>query len=337
MRKLQIGIIGLGVGKHHFRAFNSHPQCEVTAVCDFSESALLQFSPGNRDLMRTGDADDILDNPAIDVVSVASFDNYHFEQVSKAIRNGKHVFAEKPLCLFPDEAIEIRRLLQENESVQLSANLNLRTCPRFINLQKEIRSGQMGDVYYLEADYLWGRKQKLTEGWRGQLAYYSIVLGAAVHMIDLLLWMTGMQPVEVQGVGNRIATAGTGFRFNDFAALLLKFDNNVVAKVTANGGTVHPHFHRLSVFGSRQTFIHDTQGASWIEKAATGFSTRPDNHPYPAPDEKDRLITSFVDTILEPTAPASIVTADDVLATMSVCFAAEKSIECQNPVPVTYI
>jgi predicted dehydrogenase len=44
VQKLKAGIIGLGVGKKHFEAFNRHPSCQVSSVYDFSEKKLENFS-----------------------------------------------------------------------------------------------------------------------------------------------------------------------------------------------------------------------------------------------------------------------------------------------------
>ena len=52
-------------------------------------------------------------------------------------------------------------------------------------------AGDLGRVYYMEADYNYGRIHKIVDGWRGAIDYYSVFLGGAVHMVDLLLWLTG--------------------------------------------------------------------------------------------------------------------------------------------------
>jgi len=96
MTKLRTGIIGLGVGEKHIEAFNAHPNCEVTAVCDFSEEKLSIWRRLCPDAKGTRKAQDILEDPTLDIVSIASFDNYHFEQARSAIQNGKHLFVEKP-------------------------------------------------------------------------------------------------------------------------------------------------------------------------------------------------------------------------------------------------
>lgn len=336
MSRLKVGIIGLGVGEKHIPAFESHPNCEVAALCDFSKNKLSVAAKHCPEAILTTDPDEILDNPVIDVVAIASYDNFHFEQVVKSIENKKHVFVEKPLCLDRHEAVVIRKLLNENPDIYLSSNLNLRTSPMFIRLRETIQSGDMGQVFYLEGDYLWGRIHKLTDGWRKDMAFYSIVYGAAVHMIDLIIWITGMNPVEVQGYGNSIATANSGFRYNDFAAILMKFENGMTAKISASGGCVYPHFHRVSVFGTDKSFLHDIYGGKMIISGEHGAEPIDVVEKYRATEEKGKIITSFIDAILD-SQDKAIVSCDDVFNTMSVCFAAERAIQEGRPVRVEFI
>ncbi|MEW6664757.1 MAG: Gfo/Idh/MocA family oxidoreductase [Thermodesulfobacteriota bacterium] len=335
--KLQVGVIGLGVGEKHVEAFQSHPACTVVKACDLDEGKLAAFSAKHPGIGLCRDDEEILTDPEVDVVSVASFDDHHYDQVAEAIRHGKHVMVEKPVCLYRDEAVEIKRLLKANPSIRLSSNLNLRTAPRFRRLREAVRSGELGRIFHMEGDYLWGRVRKLTEGWRGEMEFYSIIYGASVHMIDLLMWVAVMRPVEVQGVGNSIATRASGFRFNDFAAVLMRSEDGLTAKVCGCGGCVHPHFHRVAVFGTEGTFLHETSGAKMYRQGEAGPVETEITDPYPAPERKGEVITSFVDSILEPMRHRPLVSIEDVFAVMSVCFAAEEAVLKKAPVPVNYI
>ncbi len=332
MRKLRIGIIGLGIGARHLEAYRAHPDCEVAALCDLSERRLEEEGMKSPASILTTRADDILNHKGIDLVSIASFDDVHFEQTIRALENGKHVFVEKPLCLHRDQACRIREALTRKKGPRLSSNLNLRTTPLFVWLRKAIQAGEFGQLYSMEGDYLWGRIQKLTEGWRGKMDFYSVIHGAAVHMIDLVGWLRGAWPIEVAGYGNRICTSGSGFAFNDFSTLLLKFEDGLIAKITANAGCVHPHFHRLDVFGTKKTFTHHAGGA-WLfgERGSEGEKL---SYEYPG-SRKGEVIFSFVDSILQSKPP--LVSEDDVFSVMSVCFAAEQSVSEGRPVQIDYI
>jgi predicted dehydrogenase len=305
-------------------------------VCDFSEEVLTSVRSKHPAIKTVKNADDILLDKDIDLVSIASYDNYHYEQTVKALENQKHVFVEKPPCLFREEAVTIKELLKKNSFLMLSSNLNLRTCPRFRNLRALIRSGEMGEVFYFEGDYLWGRIKKLTNGWRGKMPFYSLVYGAAVHIIDLLIWLVGKEPVEVKGYGNQIATRGSGFGYTDFAVLLLRFDDGTLAKISANGGCVHPHFHKVTVYGTKQTFLHELRGGQLISSCEPHAQAKALSDDYPG-KEKGMVIHSFVDSVINDDAEAAIVSADDVFNVMSVCFAAEESIHSNKTVLIDYI
>ena len=82
-----------------------------------------EFKKRVRLLLSEQDAFEILEMPDIDVVSIASYDNYHFDQVCKAIKKKKNVFVEKPLCFSEKEGIIIKRLLTNNPGVKISSNL----------------------------------------------------------------------------------------------------------------------------------------------------------------------------------------------------------------------
>jgi predicted dehydrogenase len=334
MKRLRAGIIGLGVGEAHIEGYERHPGCEVAALCDFSEDRLREVGekhPGARLFDR---ADELLDDPDIDVVSIASYDNYHYQQVVRALNAGKHVFVEKPLCLYEEEAVGIRHLLRENPGLKLSSDMPLRVVPRFRLLRQMIDEGEMGDLFYVEGDYNYGRLNKITGGWRGKIDFYSVVYGGAVHIIDLLLWLSGDRVAEVAAYGNNISSRGTSFRYNDTVAAILKFESGMVGKVTANYACVSPHFHALSLYGTGATFINGTEYGSLYTSRDPQQPPREITEPYRSV-HKGSLIPAFVDYILGESGPE--VSTDEVFSTMSVCFAIEKATHQPGPVVVEYI
>lgn len=334
MKRLRVGIIGLGVGEKHIEGYQSHPDCEVIALCDFSDEKLAMARTKYPGMKLTRQADEILQDPEIQVVSIASYDNYHYHQIVEAINHNKHIFVEKPLCLYEDEAVHIRQLLQQKPDLKMSSNLILRLSPRFLQLKQMVKNGELGQLFYVEGDYDYGRLQKITEGWRGKIDFYSVVYGGAVHIIDLLLWLTGDRVVEVAAYGNDISSQGKGFRYNDMVVSILKFESGLIGKVTANFGCVRPHFHALSIYGTRATFVNGPEFAELFESRDPTQTSKKITTPYPGIEENG-LISSFVESILCQT-PA-VVTTDDVFKTMSVCFAIEKATHQSKSVAVKYI
>jgi len=324
VNKLNIGVIGLGIGQKHVETFNNHPQCRVRLVCDISKDKCNNFKHQFPRIKITDDASKIINNPDIQLVSIASYDNYHFEQIIASINNNKHVFVEKPLCMNEEEAKKIKLFLREKPNLKLSSNLVLRACPLFIQVRDSIQLGEIGQIFYIEGDYLWGRINKLHDGWRKDMEFYSIINGAAIHIIDLIVWLTGMKPILIQAFGNNLATEGTDLRYNSFVVILLKFENGLIAKVTANGGCVHPHFHGLEIFGTKKTWIHGLSETILINSIESNQEPSIINGKYPAKKERCEIINSFVDSILDQNVQP-IVPAKDVFDIMSICFTAEKA------------
>jgi len=334
---IKAGVIGLGVGAQHIAGFLKHPKCEVVSLCDYSEDKLIACKENYPGVKITKDADEVLQDPQIDVVSIASYDNYHYEQIVMAIRNGKHVFVEKPLCLHRKEADDIRALLEENADLKLSSNLILRLSPRFKYLKSLIAEGRLGRVYYMEGDYNYGRLHKITEGWRGNLEFYSVVYGGGVHMVDLLLWLLDGEddPVkEVSSYGNNICSKNSTFKYNDIVVSLLKFESGKIAKIACNFGCVFPHFHSLQIFGTKATFVNGFENGMLYESRDSVNPPIKISDAYPGTHKGD-LIYDFVKSIIDGSRP--IVAEDDVFKTMSVCFAIEQSINESKTVEVNFL
>lgn len=328
---LRAAIIGLGVGERHICGYQASPLCRVVALCDIDEEKLRNIGERYPGMALTTSPNEILQNPNIDVVSIASYDDVHRDQIVSALEHGKHVFVEKPLCLTRSEYEDIRVAHARNPDLQLSSNLILRHTPRFIGLRERIGAGELGQIYYLEGDYDYGRLHKLTEGWRGRLTNYSVVHGGAIHLIDLLLWLTGEQICEVFAYGNDISTQGSQYHGDDIVVSVLKFTSGIVAKISANFGSVVPHHHRVCVFGTKGTFSQGHIGATY--HWSRDLAARPEqlDDPYPGASKGD-MLPSFVQSILQG-VPAEV-TTQEVFEAMNVSLAIVESLAMGRPVKV---
>lgn len=319
---LRVGVIGLGVGEKHAEAWERHPDCSVVALCDFDPRRLEEVGSRLPAGERFGRAEDLL-AADLDAVSIASYDSHHFEQVRTALGRGLHVFVEKPLCTSEEEAAELQALRARNPGVRLSSNLPLRRSPRFLDLRERIRRKELGRLYYAELDYEYGRLWKITEGWRGREPFYSVMMGGGIHMVDLLLWLTGSRVAKVTATAsNAIASAGTQFGYDDLVVTLLEMEDGMVAKVAANFGCLHPHFHAVKLFGTDGTFVNGLPDATlWTGDRRNPRPTRLDSA-YPGVHKGD-LIHSFAEAILRGTPPE--VSEEDVFHTMEVVIAIERA------------
>jgi predicted dehydrogenase len=329
--RLRAGVIGLGVGEQHAAAYAEHPAVELAALCDVDEARLHEVGAEHPGARLTTSADEVFEDPEIDVVSVASYDSFHYEHVMRALEAGKHVFVEKPLCQTVEQAREIHALLRDRPELSLSSNLLLRGSPRFELLKQWVDEGRFGRIYYMEGDYDYGRLWKLTEGWRGDLETYSVTLGGTIHLLDLLLWLTSDRAVRARAVGNRLITAGTKFRFDDLVVALLELESGAVLKLAANFGCVHPHYHDVKVFGTTATFVNGLEdGTLWTDRGDGPVAERV-GADYPGV-RKGHLVRSFVDSLND--GPPPLVSADQVFHVMAACFAIDRAAELGEAVPV---
>lgn len=341
-------MIGLGVGETHINGLNTHPQCKVVKVYDFSSAVKKAAENKYPNIEFVGNEDEIFCDKEIDVVSIASYDNYHFQQIMKGIENNKHLFVEKPIVQFRSEAEILVKKLMENKSLVLSSNLILRQYQQYQDVKKRIDHNEFGGLSYIYASYNYGRLNKITDGWRGRLKYYSIVLGGGIHLVDLILWLVKSKVKYVFAMGNKIQTKESKFKYNDLVSALLYFENDMIACVNSNFGSVTPHFHQFEVYGTKLSFIssHDhyeyydsrdsknyNQNDIVILNKQTSNIT-PTKYAMSEKINKGFYLYNFIDSILNGNEP--MVKQKEIFDSIAVCFAIEKSQELNEKVEVEY-
>jgi len=335
--QLGVGVIGLGVGGQHARAFSAHPECRIAALCDIDAeklSRIVQLFPQAKGY---SNAEDLIVDPAVHIVAVASNDDDHCEQIVRALRSGKHVFAEKPLCLDRDGLRQIVNAWRQARGARLTTNTVLRRSPRFRWLKEAIGAGRLGTVFCIEGDYVYGRLSKLTSGWRGQIPGYSVMLGGGIHIVDLALWLSDARPVEVMAYGSALGSSHTSFRGTDLVLSLLRFENGLIAKIGAIFASVYPHFHRLVVHGTEATFENLPAAVSSSARLWQGRDGGPPpsavEAPYPAVGKGD-LVPAFVEAILGRGTPD--VSEEEAFACVATCLAIERSLALGGAAAVEY-
>ena len=297
--RVGVAVVGLGVGEQHARAYAAHTGVDALWLLDSDPKKAQTVASGIEGACVAESFEQIIANDELSIVSIASFDDAHYDQVVGALEAGKHVFVEKPLCQSLPELIEIKRLWAESKGrLKLGSNLILRAAPLYRWLRHSIADSDFGEIYAFDADYLYGRLQKITEGWRRETDNYSVMQGGGIHLIDLLLWLTGQRPQSVTALGNRISSRGTGFRYHDFCAATLRFDSGMVGRITANYGCVHKHHHAMRVFGTSKTFLYDDAGPR-LHGSRDPQATAVAIPHAPLPSGKGDLIPAFIASIFE--------------------------------------
>jgi predicted dehydrogenase len=328
-----VGIIGLGVGLQHVEGYLNTGECEVI-LCDLSTDRLDEARRRYPDARISRDTNDLLSDREIDVVSIASYDDAHADQVVKALDAGKHVFVEKPLCQNLQQLQAIKGAwLRHEGKVKLDSNLVLRAAPMYAWLKQKVAEGFLGEPFAFDGDYLYGRLHKITEGWRKDVENYSVLEGGGIHLLDLFLWLTGQRPSMVTAVGNRICTRGTAFRYADYVAVTMQCPSGLVARISANFGCVHRHQHVVRMFGTEATFLHDDAGPRLYRTRDPAASTPLALPTLPA-SKADR-IGPFVEAILDDRDLSSETQSHfDVI---SVCLACEDALRTRSAQEVCLI
>ncbi|MBI2586661.1 MAG: Gfo/Idh/MocA family oxidoreductase [Rhodospirillales bacterium] len=334
--KLGVGVVGLGVGEQHARAYARHAGCELRWLYDLSakQAKAVRRRLGVGAIAKS--YRQILDDDTVNAVSIASFDDMHFHEVKAAFAAGKHVFVEKPLCRTTGELATLVTAWKKAGKPHLQSNLVLRAAPVYGWLKKEIESGRLGAIYAFDGDYLYGRLNKITgkRAWRGKIRDYSIMAGGGIHLIDLMLWLTGERPHCVVTVGNRMCTKKEKLGFDDFKASTFEFSSGLIGRITGNLGCVHRHHHVVRVFGTEATFVYDDKGPRLHRSRDEGRHAEALKLKA-LPAGKGVLIPDFVGGILAGRDPALAARREfDLIAAVA---AADEALKKKRPVAIGYV
>lgn len=319
---LNVAVIGLGVGEQHALAYAQDDRCELRWLFDLSQDQArdVQARVGAGELASS--YDDILADPDTAAVSIATYDDLHYQEVVKAFQAGKHVFVEKPLCRTQEELAHVVQAWRDGGRPYLSSNLVLRQAPLYRWLVNQVQSGALGDIYAIDAEYFYGRLPKITEGWRKDVENYSVMEGGGIHMIDLMMMIAGEKPLSVNTIGNQVATRGSEFQYDDFQAATFKFSSGLIGRAVANFACVHRHHHVLRVYGTKATFIYDDAGARLHTTRDEDARAMPVEEAS-LPAGKGVLIPAFVDAIIAKQNP--IVQAQREFDLVNVCAHSDQS------------
>jgi predicted dehydrogenase len=142
----------------------------------------------------------MLDDPAIDVVHLATPNYLHHPHAKAALLAGKHVICEKPLAMNSQQSGELVKLAKETGKVN-AVNFNIRFYPLAQQARHMVRSGELGDLFILQGSYLQDWLLFPTD-WNWRLepdlgGTLRAVGDIGSHWLDLLTFITGLKVKEV--------------------------------------------------------------------------------------------------------------------------------------------
>jgi predicted dehydrogenase len=240
---VRVGIVGLGGwGKNLLRNFASLPGADLAWCCDADAERRAAWEPHHPDARFTGDYQDLLRDPALQAIVVATPVPTHFELARAAIEHGKHVFVEKPMAWNSAEARELRDIVRESGLVLMVGHL-LRFHPGIEKLRALIDAGELGDVRYV-----YGNRVNLGVIRVDENALWSL----GVHDISVVLHLLDGRPVEVWARGEAYLQPGV----EDVVFGYVKFDTGQIGHLHLSW--LDPHkMRKMTVVGSRRMAVFD--------------------------------------------------------------------------------
>jgi predicted dehydrogenase len=253
-KQIVLGIVGLGVGAFHLKNSLEYKNCKVKYICDLDKKKLLFYKKKFKIKYATTNFDNIIKDKEVNTMVIASNDKDHSYQVINSLKNDKHVFIEKPLCLSMSELNLIKKVKKQRNNLIISSNLVLRTHPFFEMIFKNKK--KIKKIYYIEGDYNYGRLDKLTKGWRGKIKNYSVILGGGIHLLDLIIKLKGLKIKSIFTSSNKIISKKFKNTPDDFAISILKFKDNSIAKICSNFSSSTDHHHIFNIYSESTSFFY---------------------------------------------------------------------------------
>jgi predicted dehydrogenase len=240
----RIGVVGLGYwGPNLARNFDRLPGAELRWICDQSQAARERFASAFPDARVSGDLGELLADPDLDAVVVATPVPTHAPLALQVLGAGKHCFVEKPLAYSVAEAEQVVAAAREADRVLMVGHL-LEYHPGVEKLKALAESGELGDVFYLYSNRLNLGKLRPDEN-----ALWS--LGA--HDVSVLLHLAGgEEPTEVQARGESYMQPG----IEDVVFCYLRFPSGLAAHLHLSWLDPHKE-RRFTVVGSKKMATFD--------------------------------------------------------------------------------
>jgi predicted dehydrogenase len=240
---INIGVIGYGYwGPNLVRNMFEVPDTQVIAVSDMRQERLEQVKLRYPSVEVTTDFNDLLNNPKIDAVAIATPVHTHYELALKALQCGKHVMVEKPMTSTSEEALQLideadRRkltLLVDHTFVYTGAVRKIKAI---------VDSGNIGDILYYDSTRInLGLFQRDVD----------VIWDLAVHDLAIMDYILPVSPCAVAATGINHVFGGT----ENLAYITMFFEGNLIGHVNVNW--LSPvKVRRTLLGGSKQMIVYD--------------------------------------------------------------------------------
>lgn len=193
MKTYKVGLIGFSIGGHVFHApfIASNPNLELYKVTARKEEQQRMLSERYPRAIAVLSADDIIQDPEVDIVVVATSNDVHYSLTKQSLEAGKHVVVEKPFTNTSAEADELIALAKR-KGLLLSVHHNARFHSDYKTVKRVLEEGKLGRVVNYEARFDRFRNFLRPGAWREEnLPGSGIHYDLGAHLIDQALQLFG--------------------------------------------------------------------------------------------------------------------------------------------------
>ena len=287
-----VGLIGAGsfAQKYILPSLSKRKEVRLVGVATASGNNARKVADKFGFEFCTTEAEEILNNPGINLVIIATRHNLHGTLVAEALRKGKAVYVEKPLAINEEELKDIIEAFKASGKPYLMVGFNRRFSPHVAQVINFIggHSGPFSIIYRVNAGYLppdhWIHDPE--EG-GGRL------IGEICHFVDLIQYITGEKPRKTWGA--QVFSQNRQIINEDTLSILIEFERGSVATISyiAIGASNFPK-ERIEVFGnSKVAVIEDfKRSILYSSKGKKKFSTGRIDKGHKR--EMDLLIDTFI-------------------------------------------
>ena len=234
MDKVGLGVVGPSgvIGRQHVEEIAASAIARLVAIYDVNtEAAERQAAELGARSYPT--LDDLLGDPAVDAITIATPHPLHHAIAMQAFRAGKHVLSEKPIAATPSEADQMVQAARD-AGLKLGVVFQNRFRPEAIRVRQMVQDGTLGELYRTSMLYAGFRSQEYYDSapWRGTWSGEGggALFNQGIHLLDLFQWLGGM-PTLVHG---QAGTLMHDIEVEDSASALLEYENGAHGMVHCN-------------------------------------------------------------------------------------------------------
>jgi predicted dehydrogenase len=240
---INIAVVGCGYwGPNLIRNFHSLSDCRVKMICDFDDQRLNHMKQTYPTLETTKDCADIIADPEVEAIAIATPVRTHFALAERSLRAGKHTFIEKPMAASADECKRLIDLAASRSLTLMVGHTFVYTSP--VRKMKEIiKSGEIGEVLYISS-------RRLNLGlFQNDI---NVAWDLAPHDISIILYVLDHEPVSVNCQGKAHLRPG----IEDVTNMTMNFANGGIALIQSSW--MDPRKVReTTIVGSKKMIVYD--------------------------------------------------------------------------------